>query len=443
MLKIRIIAIILLIAGVAIGFFLYNSETDPNSSFHFKLGLDLASGTHLEYKADTSKLQKTDISSSMEALRSVVEKRINVFGVSEPIIQVESGGLGNFAEKRLIVELPGVTDINKAIEMIGKTPLLEFKLLNKNYVPTEEEKKNNLVRSDAFIDTGLTGRLLKGSRLEFGANGGFANEPVVSLSFNSEGTDLFAKITKEHIGEVLAIFLDGQPISLPVIQQEIPDGNAQITGKFTPEEAKQLVRDLNLGALPVPIELISTNSVGASLGKDVLNKGIFAGIIGIIFVLLFLIFLYRLPGFIAVLALGMYIVIMLSLFKLIPVVLTAAGIAGFILSIGMAIDANILIFERMREELNENRDNMEDAIKNGFSRAWLSIRDSNISSIITAVVLFWFGTSLIKGFALTFGIGVLVSMISAISISRTFLLSIYRKHPGEFAKFMFGSGFKS
>lgn len=442
MLKTRIIAIVLLIAGIGVGLFLYNSETNPDSALHFKLGLDLASGTHLEYKADTSKLQKTDISSSMEALRNVVEKRINVFGVSEPIIQVESGSFGNSAEKRLIVELPGVTDIDKAIAMIGKTPLLEFKLLDKNYVPTEEEKKNDIISQDAFLDTGLTGRLLKGSQLQFGSGGGLSNEPVVSLTFNSDGTDLFAKITKEHIGEVLAIFLDGQPISLPVIQQEIPDGSAQITGKFTADEAKQLVRDLNLGALPVPIELISTNSVGASLGHEALNKGVFAGILGIIFVSLFLILLYRLPGLIAVLALGMYIVVMLSLFKLVPVVLTAAGIAGFILSIGMAVDANVLIFERIREEFNENRDNMEDAIKNGFSRAWLSIRDSNISSIITAVVLFWFGTSLVKGFALTFGIGVLVSMISAISISRTFLLAIYKKHPGEFTKFMFGSGIK-
>ena len=351
----------------------------------------------MEYKADTSKLKKSDISSSMQALRDVVEKRINVFGVSEPIVQIESGSFGNSAEKRLIVELPGVTDINKAIAMIGKTPLLEFKLLNKNYVPTEEEKKNNIVSKDAFIDTGLTGRLLKGSQLQFGSKAGFTNEPIVSLSFNSEGTDLFAKITKEHIGEVLAIFLDGQPISLPVIQQEIPDGSAQITGKFTAEEAKGLVRDLNLGALPVPIELISTNSVGASLGQDVLNKGAYAGIIGMIFVSIFLILVYRLPGLISVVSLAMYVMIMLVLFKFIPVVLTAAGIAGFILSLGVAVDANVLIFERIKEEFNEGKDNTEEAIKNGFSRAWLSIRDSNISGLITSVVLFGLGPLWLKG----------------------------------------------
>ena len=396
MLKTRIIAVILLY-GIGIGLFLYNSETSPTSTFHFKLGLDLASGTHLEYKADTSKLKKSDISSSMQALRDVVEKRINVFGVSEPIVQIESGSFGNSAEKRLIVELPGVTDINKAIAMIGKTPLLEFKLLNKNYVPTEEEKKNNIVSKDAFIDTGLTGRLLKGSQLQFGSKAGFTNEPIVSLSFNSEGTDLFAKITKEHIGEVLAIFLDGQPISLPVIQQEIPDGSAQITGKFTAEEAKGLVRDLNLGALPVPIELISTNSVGASLGQDVLNKGAYAGIIGMIFVSIFLILVYRLPGLISVVSLAMYVMIMLVLFKFIPVVLTAAGIAGFILSLGVAVDANVLIFERIKEEFNEGKDNTEEAIKNGFSRAWLSIRDSNISGLITSVVLFGLGPLWLKG----------------------------------------------
>lgn len=440
--KIRTVALILLIAGISVGLFLYNGETNPNSKSNFKLGLDLASGTQLVYKADVSKLAKAEVSESMQALRDVVEKRINVFGVSEPIIQVENGGLGSSDERRLIVELPGVTDIKKAVEMIGKTPLLEFKLVDKNYKPTEEEKKDSKISTQAFIDTGLTGRFLKIAQLQFGQQGGLSNEPVVSLSFNTEGSDLFAKITKEHIGEVLAIFLDGQPISLPVIQQEIPNGNAQISGKFTADEAKELVRNLNLGALPVPIELVSTNSIGASLGQEVLNKGVSAGIFGIIIVSLFLIILYRLPGIISVVALGMYIVIMLALFKLIPVVLTAAGIAGFIMSIGMAVDANILIFERMKEEFNENKTNMEDAIKNGFSRAWLSIRDSNISSIITAVVLFWFGTSSIKGFALVFGIGVLVSMISAISISRTFLLSIYNKNPGRFMKFIFGSGFK-
>jgi len=441
--KIRVIALILLIAGIWLGFFLYTSEKNPNSSFHFKLGLDLASGTQLVYKADTSKLESKDVSSSMQALKEVVEKRINVFGVSEPIIQTESGGLGNSDEKRLIVELPGITDINKAVEMIGKTPLLEFKLMNKNYTPTEEEKKNNVISRDAFLDTGLTGRYLKGSQLQFGQKGGFANEPIVSLTFNSDGKDLFAKITKEHIGEVLAIFLDGQPISLPVIQQEIPDGSAQISGKFTADEAKELVRNLNLGALPVAIELVSTNSVGASLGKDILDKGIYAGIIAIIIISLFLILWYRLPGLISVLALGTYIVMMLAIFKLIPVVLTAAGIAGFIMSIGMAVDANILILERMKEEFNENRDNMEEAIKNGFARAWLSIRDSNITSIIIAVVLFWLGTSAVKGFALTFGVGVLISMISAISISRTFLLAILKKNHGGFIKFMFGIGIKN
>jgi protein-export membrane protein SecD len=226
---------------------------------------------------------------------------------------------------------------------------------------------------------------------------------------------------------------------LPVIQQEIPDGNAQISGKFTAEEGKELVRNLNLGALPVPIELISTNSIGASLGQDVLNKGIMAGIVGIILVAIFLIALYRLPGVVSVVSLGMYIVIMLALFKLVPVVLTAAGIAGFILSVGMAVDANVLIFERMKEELNAERNNTEEAIKNGFSRAWFSIRDSNISGIITSIILFWFGTSMVKGFALVLGVGVLVSMISAVSISRTFLLAVRSKNPGRLNKFMFGS----
>ena len=442
----RVFAIIILVAGVAIGFFVYNSEINRGiSKFPFKFGLDIAGGTQLIYRADMSGLKETlEIKNSMQALRDVIEKRINVFGVSEPLIQIEKGGIGNSSEQRLIVELPGVTDIKKAIEMIGKTPLLEFKLLDKSKIPEKSGDGNaedNTIPQEAFLSTGLTGRMLKSSQLQFGSGSkgaGFVNEPVVLLKFNNEGTELFAKITKENIGEVLAIFLDGQPISLPVIQQEIKGGDAQITGSFTPEEAKQLVRDLNLGALPVPIELISTQTVGASLGEDIKDNGIMAGIIGIILVMIFMVLWYRLPGVIAAVSLCIYIIMMLSLFKLIPVVLTAAGIAGFILSIGMAVDANVLIFERMKEEIKVGNNDITKAVENGFSRAWFSIRDSNISGIITAVILFWFGTSLVKGFALTYGIGIMMSMLTAILISRTFLLSIVKKDPGKFFKYLIG-----
>lgn len=442
MTKFRIWAVIILLIGLMAGFFVYSSEQNPDGRFAFKFGLDLSGGTHLVYRADTSELGGINVNESMGALRDAIERRVNVFGVSEPLVQVERDGFAN--ENRLIVELPGITDVDEATALIGRTPLLEFKLaVDKN---VSAQNSDTEYTADQFVDTGLTGRLLDRAQLSFGqpgsnSNGLGANEPIVLIEFNKEGSDLFRDITKNNIGEILAIFLDGQVLSLPVIQTEIVGGNAQITGSFTPEEARTLVRDLNLGALPVPIELISSQTIGATLGSNALDAGVMAGIYGLIALAIFLILWYRLPGVISVLSLGVYLVIMLSLFKLIPVVITAAGIAGLILSIGMAVDANVLIFERMKEELQDDRKDLDESIKIGFSRAWLSIRDSNISSILTAIILFWFGTSLVKGFALTFGIGVLVSMISAITVSRTFLLAIAGKK-GKEKGFLFGSGLK-
>jgi len=440
--KFRISAVLILVLALLGAYFVYSTENNPESSYHFKYGLDLSSGTHLVYRADTSGLEGGDIDDAMGALRDVIERRVNIFGVSEPIVQIEQGGFGGTTEERLIVELPGITDVNQAIELIGRTPLLEFKLV-KQSSETVTDVDGNQVPDTEFIDTGLTGRYLKRAQLSFsGAQGGIGiNEPVVAIEFNDDGKGLFAQITKDHIGEVLAIFLDGQPLSLPVIQSEIPDGNAQITGNFTAESAKTLVRDLNLGALPVPIDLVSTQSIGASLGYDALTSGVKAGLIGLLLLSIFIIFWYRLPGLIAVLSLGIYLVMMLVIFKTVPVVLTAAGIAGLILSIGMSVDANVLIFERMKDEL-ERGDDLREAIRHGFSRAWLSIRDGNISSILTSIILFWFGTSLVKGFALTLGIGVLVSMISAISVSRTFMFAVSgEKFEGAW-KFLFGHGLK-
>jgi protein-export membrane protein SecD len=254
---------------------------------------------------------------------------------------------------------------------------------------------------------------------------------------------MFAKITKDNTGKVLAIFLDGLPISTPVIQQEISSGEAIINGSFTLEEAKSLVRDLNYGALPVPIALASTQTVGATLGQGALDASMYAGLIAFIAVGLFLILWYRVPGIVATLALAIYTVLNLALFKLIPVTLTSAGIAGFILSLGMAVDANILIFERMKEELKRGK-TLPESIKEGFHRAWLSIRDSNLSSIITAIILYYFAsTPVIKGFALVFGLGVVVSMFSAITASRTLLMAVGAKGEGKVARFFFGSGVKS
>lgn len=451
MIKHRAISGFLIALLVLTGLFVYKSErADPAVSprlakYAFKLGLDLNGGTALTYKADTTKVKSGDIGGAMSSLRDVIERRVNLFGVSEPIVQVENPGIvsGNI-EHRLSVELPGVTDIGQAVSLIGKTPQLEFMLVRpeaQNF--TEEELKTKTV-DDVFVRTGLGGQYLESSQLQFtnSGSGQIAGQPIVALTFNSEGKDLFAKITGENKGKVLAIFLDGQVISSPVINDVITDGKAIISGNFTGEQAKSLVRDLNYGALPVPIELVSTQTIGASLGEDAKTSGVKAGVIGMALVVLFLIVWYRLPGLVAGVSLLGYVVLSLAIFKLVPVTFTAAGIAGFILSIGMAVDANVLIFERMKEELKKGK-SVHDALREGFSRAWLSIRDSNISSIITSIILFWLGTSAIKGFALTLGIGVLVSMFTAITVSRTFLFAIAPKKDGvvgKTSKFLFGSG---
>ena len=414
MAKYRFWAIIMIALAAAAGFYVWNSEkTDSNRKF--KLGLDLSGGTHLVYKAYTAQVQSADISSAMQSLRDVIEKRVNLFGVSEPIVQVEQGGVfGDNREQRLIVELPGVTDVNEAIKRIGETPTLEFKLLSKE---NEEE----------FLDTGLTGRMLQKASIQFDQN--FGGKPIIGLKFNDEGSDLFAKITRENTGNVLGIFLDGNLIEAPYIREEISGGEAVITGDFTADQAKQIVRDLNYGALPMPISLLSTETIGATLGGRAINASVKAGLYAFVVVAIFLIAWYRFQGLVAALALAIYTVINLMLFKFIPVTLTAAGIAGFILSIGMAVDANILIFERTKEELKRGKSKYE-ALKEGFHRAWSSIRDSNLSSIITAIILYYFAsTPMIKGFALVFLIGVLVSMFSAVTASRTILFAISKDNP--------------
>lgn len=430
------IAIIFFFATLVV--FLVRSEKE-GARFPFRFGLDLVGGTELVYRADTS--GTSDVSGAMESLKEVIERRINVFGVSEPLVQTESAGFisGN-VDERLIVELPGVTDIEKAIELIGKTPVLEFMLMREGASTILADNPDTTTIDDIFEATGLTGRYLSRARVEFDPTTGVAQ---VGLEFNSEGSDLLANITRDHRGEVMAIILDDVVISAPSIADEIRDGRAQITGSFTPEEARELARNLNYGALPVPIELATSQTVGATLGAEALETGVRAGVLGFIVLSGFMLLWYRLPGIISIIALVFYAILSLTIFKLVPVTLTAAGIAGFILSIGMAVDANILIFERTKEELRKGKSTRE-AIIEGFSRAWLSIRDSNISSIITAIILFWLGTSSVKGFALTLGIGVFVSMFTAITISRTLLLAVSGLVPdskiSSLSKFLFSSG---
>ena len=418
---------------VSLAVFIVRTERE-GSAYQFKFGLDLIGGTELVYTADTSGIE--DVAGAMESLREVIERRVNVFGVSEPIIQTESSGIisGN-RQERLIVELPGVTDIDKAVELIGQTPVLEFRLAR---IDASQIIEGNPEASlnDLFEQTGLTGRYLDKASVQFDPNTGAA---VVGLQFDDEGAELFATITRENKGQILAIILDGSIISAPVIVDEITGGEAQITGTLTPEEARDLVRNLNYGALPVPIELTNSQSIGATLGTEALDTGVRAGVIGFAILSLFMVLWYRLPGVVSVVALVSYTILSLVIFKLVPVTLTAAGIAGFILSLGMAVDANILIFERLREELNKGKD-IKTAIELGFSRAWSAIRDSNVSSIITAVILFWIGTAGVKGFALTFGLGVGVSMLSAIVVSRTFLLAIMPKHTTPLMKKLFSNG---
>jgi preprotein translocase subunit SecD len=461
-------AVVVLIIGALIGYFVYTNAVVPDAAYPFKLGLDLAGGSHLVYTADVSGIAPAEVPALMAVLKEVIERRINVFGVSEPIIQVEESSFAA-AEKqhRLVVELPGVTNVEEAVAEIGRTPLLEFKLLDLAVVAAQEQAAALLASTssstatsgalisnikvndrdvselDPYTDTGLTGRYLESASLEFagGQSGQLANEPIVSINFTPEGGDLFEKITRENTGEQLAIFLDGEIISAPRINEAIVGGRATISGGFTPEEAKELAQNLNFGALPVPITLESTQTIGASLGSEVLEKGVMAGVIGLFVVMGFMMVWYRLPGLIAALALLLYVVVMLALFQLIPVTLTAAGLAGLILSLGMAVDANVLVFERMKEELLAGKTTRA-AAEEGFRRAWSAIRDGNATSILSAIVLFWFGTSIVKGFALVFGLGVVVSMISAIILTRTLLVALpdTTLSNSGLTRFLFGSG---
>lgn len=473
-----------------LGFKPKEGETEDSLRVPIKvhLGLDLQGGSQLVYQADLSNIKAEDRAEAMAGVRDVIERRVNLFGVSEPIVQVSG-------QDRLIVELAGIKDIDQAIAAIGETPTLEFmeeaettpavqgegssegatveisptadtetrssetartsiRRLAADATPVPEASVSELpadqsaeqlpdltpeeleqiksqlqdsqgnqidlsaLQQPQFNPTGLSGKNLTRATVVFQQQG--VGSPQVSLEFDDEGRKLFAEITERNVGKRVAIMIDGVIISAPVVQEKITEGNAVITGNFTVDEAKELARNLNQGALPVPISLVSRQTIGATLGQESVQKSLVAGVIGLIAVAVFMIGFYRFPGLLATAALIIYAVIALAIFKLIPVTLTLAGVAGFIMSVGMALDANVLIFERMREELREGKD-LKLAIENGFRGAWSSIRDSNISSIITCIILYAFGSSLVKGFALTLGIGVVISMFTAITVTRTFL----------------------
>lgn len=497
----------------------------------FNLGLDLQGGAHLIYEANTSVIPAgQDKAAAVEGVRDVIERRVRGgLGVSEPLVQTTK--VNN--DYRILVDLPGVTDVNQAIKMIGETPILEFKeastepqrkltaaeqkqltdynaaaqkkaqqaltdinkglsfaqavtkysedatttvqrggegIIDSQSFPEiykwAETHKNgevsktilktvdglNIVKlisptttvangtstkmydiarvfiktktesdivppADQWKDTGLSGKQLKKAAVVQDPQ---TSQVQVSLQFNDEGTKLFGDITKKNVGKPVAIFLDGEPISTPNVDEPILTGNAVISGGFTLQEAKLLAQRLNSGALPVPVELISQEKVDATLGASSLDKSFQAGIIGLLAVLAFMIFYYRLPGFLAAVALGSYALLTLAIFKIIGVTLTLSGIAGFILSIGMAVDANVLIFERLKEELRLGK-SLKSAMEEAFIRAWPSIRDSNITTLLSCVFLIWMGTGFVQGFAVVLGIGVLASMFSAIIITRTLL----------------------
>ena len=391
---------IIIIVAIFLVFFVYPQSWNKWDDWAppFRLGLDLLGGAHLEYQADLSGLKDQTTEDAMAGVRDVIERRVNAFGVSEPNVQIEG-------KDRLIVELAGVSDINQAISLIGQTPYLEFQEIGSG------------AASQSFVPTGLTGKNLEKAMLVFDPTTG---QPQVSLKLDEEGTALFAELTKRNLGKPIAIFLDNQPLSIPTVQSEITTGEAVISGNFTPQEAKELATRLNAGALPVPIALISQQTIGASLGKESLDSSLKAGLFALLAVALFMILFYRLPGLAAVLALLIYSVIVLALYKVIPVTITLSGIAGFILSLGIAVDANVLIFARLREELAAGR-TLQQSVHEGFRRAWYSIRDSHVTTLLGAFILYAFTTSIVKGFALTLGIGVLVSLFSSLVVTRGFL----------------------
>lgn len=552
----------------------------PESSF--MLGLDLQGGTQLIYEADVSGIPEADRLSSLEGVRDIIERRVNVAGVSEPLVQINRTLSGDY---RILAELAGIRDVNEAIRMIGETPLLEFKeqdLDNQDVMlePNEEalafneqvslqasaalkeldfdsdwreiasqyqanfterddisfmddaelsqalsklnigeiiespiitqenliiaqlldikpldesfqdeqgDEFENFIYSakllsfplqnttpainlnDMWVNTELSGKNLKRAVLQFNPQNG---SPEVSLEFDGEGARMFADITERNIGLPVAIFLDGYAISMPTVNERIPDGRAVISGQFNVQEARLLVQRLNTGALPVPIHLVGQQTVGASLGQKSIANSVQAGLIGLALVAIFMILFYRLPGVVAIVSLLIYAITVLSIFKSAPlwlallfifllvllfinvfdhlkifdgsfsilffliilaflvyyanqpVTLTLAGITGFILSIGMAVDANILIFERMKEELRKGKP-LSAALDEGFRRAWPSIRDGNITTILTCFVLMGFGTGMVKGFGATLFIGVSISMFSSIVITYI-LLNVFK-----------------
>lgn len=385
-----------------------------------KKGLDLQGGSHLVLQADMKDVEENDYDQALDSAKNVVSRRVDLYGVAEPVIQT-SKTEGNY---RIIVEMPGIKNINEAIDLIGKTAQLDFR-----QVP-QDEASPSAVPIYAYQKTNLSGKDLKRSQVQFDPQTG---KPAVGLNFNTKGTKKFGEITGRNIGKRLAIFLDEIPVTAPMVNEAITTGDAVISGDFTVAKAKKLSIQLNAGALPVPLKIIEQKTIGATLGDISVKKSIRAGGIGLLMVVLFMALLYGFPGVLANIALIIYGLVTLAIYKVIPVTLNLPGIAGFILSVGMAVDSNILVFERMKEELRMGKD-FKVAMELGFGRAWDSIKDANICTLITCFVLFnpfnwgFLNTSgIVRGFALTLFLGIVISLFTGIVVTRTLLRLFYKK----------------
>lgn len=392
--------------------------------FTTHLGLDLAGGTQVSLEADMSGIAASDRADSLESAKQVIERRVNFFGVSEPVVQSAVSG----ETYRIIVELPGVTNTEEALALVGQTANLEFREIIEeaqpatsaaSIYPTLENTKS----------TGISGKDLKKSSLQFNSNNG---EPEVGILFTPDGAKKFADVTKRLVGKPLAIFLDDMIVTAPNVSTEITNGEAVISGSFTVDSAKQLSIQLNAGALPVPVKVVEKRTIGATLGAESVAKSTRAGLIGLGIVAVFMIIEYGWLGLLADCALVMYGLITFALYRIIPVTLTLPGIAGFILSIGMAVDSNILIFSRYKEELRRGKP-WQIAMELGFGKAWESIRDANFTTIITSIILFNPGnwsflptSGLVRGFAATLFIGVVTSLFTGIVVTRTFIRMLYK-----------------
>ena len=388
-------------------------------SLDLVLGLDLAGGSHLVFEADLSKIPEGEKATALSSLKEVIERRVNLFGVSEPNVQTSLFE----GKSRIIVELPGVSDPKEATALIGQTAQLVFAEVKE--IKEGEKKTNEL----PFTFSDLTGADLKKASVVFDNTTG---KPSVSLEFTPEGAKKFETLTERNVNKVLPIFLDNEIVSAPLVKEKISGGRAQITGDFTLDQAKKMAIELNAGALPVPVKLVEQRTVGATLGGESIQRSIRAGLIGLFMVILFMVLSYGFLGLVASIALFVFAAISLALYKLIPVVLTLPGIAGFLLSVGMAVDSNILIFERFKEE--RPRRPLREALEVSFGRAWDSIRDANIATLTTAFVLanpfdwgFLHTSGPVRGFAITLALGVGLSMFTGIVVSRNLLRVLVRE----------------